>query len=459
MSNSMDPVIGDGNTAPRSLPSVLIFCLIVSIPVFSVIVFGAVDAATWTIISILGSAILALWAIEVWRGGIFPLTGGLVLAPVAAILLIAVIQLIPLFPSSLPNGLLPYEISVPLSLDPYATRFFLLHAFVYLIFLAAAIGSLDRDSRFKKVVIGTIIFGTLMAFFGILQRLGNVDGIYGLRPTPQAIPFGPFVNQHHFAGFMEMTAGLAFGLLFGSRLAKERRLMLAVAAIIMGVAVVMTSSRGGLLSFLGVLAFVLVGNSLLGIKGKANDGFLSSSPKRTAAIGAVALVLVVFGVVLFLGVDSSLMRGLGLDPGDDISNGRLHFWQIALRIFADHPILGAGFESFGVAFTKYDSWPGVFRVEQAHNDYLQILADAGLVGLACVAAFIFLLFRKAFLGIKGDRDDFRRSAKLGAIAGIFGILIHSFFDFPLRTPSNMFFFLLLAAIAVARMGNASERLR
>ena len=48
-----------------------------------------------------------------------------------------------------------------------------------------------------------------MAFFGILQRLAHPEGIYGFRETPQAIPFGPFVNQHHFAAFMEMTSGVA----------------------------------------------------------------------------------------------------------------------------------------------------------------------------------------------------------------------------------------------------------
>jgi O-antigen ligase len=155
------------------------------------------------------------------------------------------------------------------------------------------------------------------------------------------------------------------------------------------------------------------------------------------------------GAVLILGGDSSLTRSLGIVSGEDISSGRLHFWYVALMIFFDHPILGSGLDAFGVVFTKYDTWPGIYRVEQAHNDYLQMLADAGIAGFGCVAAFIYLLFSRGLTNIFTTKDKFRRAVSLGALAGCFGVLVHSFFDFPLRTPANAFFFLMLAAISVA----------
>ncbi|HSK72711.1 MAG TPA: hypothetical protein VK892_13505, partial [Pyrinomonadaceae bacterium] len=80
--------------------------------------------------------------------------------------------------------------------------------------------------------------------------------------------------------------------------------------------------------------------------------------------------------------------------------------------------------------------------------YLQILTDAGILGFACVTAFIYLLFRQSLQTIGKTHDNFRRSVGVGALAGCFGILIHSFFDFPLRTPSNGFFFLILVVLAV-----------
>jgi len=161
------------------------------------------------------------------------------------------------------------------------------------------------------------------------------------------------------------------------------------------------------------------------------------------------LLIVLFGAVLLLGGDAPLSRGIGLTTQADVSSGRLHFWSVGLQIFAAHPIIGAGLDAFGTAFPLYDTWNGNFRVEQAHNDYLQILADAGITGFLCVAAFIFLLFKQGFQKISAEHSHFRRSVSVGAMAGCFGILIHSFFDFPLRTSSNAFFFLLFAVFATA----------
>jgi O-antigen ligase len=118
-----------------------------------------------------------------------------------------------------------------------------------------------------------------------------------------------------------------------------------------------------------------------------------------------------------------------------------------LQIFFAHPILGAGLEAFGTAYTQFDSQSGLFRVEQAHNDYLQTLADAGILGFICVVSFIYLLFKESLGTIANAKDGLRKNAALGALAGCFGILIHSFFDFPLRTPSNAFVFLMLVAVA------------
>jgi O-antigen ligase len=125
-----------------------------------------------------------------------------------------------------------------------------------------------------------------------------------------------------------------------------------------------------------------------------------------------------------------------------------------LKIFLEHPLIGAGLDAFGVAFTKHDTWNGLLRVEQAHNDYLQTLADAGIIGFACVVAYIYLLFRRGLKTV-ANAHGFRRDAAIGALAGCFGILIHSFFDFPLRTPSNAFFFLMICSVAVVSIRSDS----
>jgi hypothetical protein len=66
------------------------------------------------------------------------------------------------------------------------------------------------------------------------------------------------------------------------------------------------------------------------------------------------------------------------------------------------------------------------------------------------------LFRKSASVIETAESDYRKSAARGALAGCFGILIHSFFDFPLRTPSNAFFFLILVTIATVSIPNLKK---
>ena len=176
-----------------------------------------------------------------------------------------------------------------------------------------------------------------------------------------------------------------------------------------------------------------------------------SGSKLSLILGGVGMAVVILGLVIYLGGDESLTRGLGLaaTPGNDVSNGRLHFWSIAIKIFLDHPVIGAGFEAFGVAFTRYETWNGVLRVEQAHNDYLQMLADGGVLAFACVVGFGVMLFRKGLATVQKSGAGIRRDAAIGALSGCVGIMVHSFFDFPLRTWSNSFFFLLIVAVAIA----------
>lgn len=440
-----------------SLWSRVIVTLTLFIPVFATVLFGGVDNTTWIFISITWAAIIFLWLTEAWKANGLLFNPSVLQVPLLGLLLIGLIQLLPLGGDT--GATLSVPVSRALSLDPYATRFFVFHLVVYMIFFAACLTFINNEARLRKAFLLVIIFGAFMAFFGIMQRLANPDGIYGLRGTPQAIPFGPFINQHHFASFMQMTGGVTIGLLFGRKTGKDKKILLTIAVVIMSAATLMTSSRGGVLGFISVVAFIALLNFFLGRWSKnkqssreANTGI---QQKVVITASAVALAFVVFGLVLLLGGGEQLFRGIGVtEIQDGVTNGRAHFWPIAIIIFLEHPVLGAGFDAFGVAFTQHDTWNGMLRVEQAHNDYLQTLADSGITGFICIAAFIYFLFRSGLRTI-AQTQGLRRDVAIGSLAGCFGILIHSFFDFPLRTPSNTFFFLLLCAMATVPVRSSS----
>ena len=422
-----------------------IFLLLCVLPVFSTVLFGAVDNTTWIIISIFWVAIILLWLVESSKAKGLLFSPNLLQIPVAGFLLIGLVQLLPL------GG--------GISIDPYATRFFVIRLIVYLTFFAACLTFINNEGRLKKVVFLVITFGAAMAFIGILLRLANPEGVYGIRKTPQAIPFGPFVNQHHFASFMQMAAAPAVAFLFGKDTGRDKKLLLLMAVVVMGAATVLTSSRGGVLGFGSMVAFVVLVNFFSRERAADTETSVNKGTQRKIVLAAsgAALILVIFGVVIFLGGGDALFRGVGLSNAEaDLSTGRAHYWPIAIRIFLEHPLLGAGFDAFGAAYSKFDTWNGLLRVEQAHNDYLQTLTDAGLAGFACLGAFIYLLFKKGLGMVAGAGSSFRRNAAIGALAGCFGILIHSFFDFPLRTPSNAFFFLLLAVIATVSIKTSED---
>src|SRR4030095_16621842 len=437
-----------------------IVALCCAVPIAATLAYGAVDSWTIGLLAILVAVIVILWMLDAGISGEFRYSTAMLQVPVLALIVLGCIQLLPLR-----SALDPASVDAPLvrslSMDPYATRFFLMRLSICFVFFAAALAYVPGAGRQKRIAIILVVFGTLLAFFGILQKLATPEAIYGLRETPQAIPLGPFVNQHHFAALMEMTSGIALGLLFGGGVTRERKLFVALAAGIMGMAIIFTGSRGGLISYLGVVAFAAAASFVWEADSKRLADHESRSRGRRnllVMIAAGGLVLLILGSVLFLGGEASVLRGIGLDESQaDVTSGRSHFWHIAWQIFLANPILGAGFDSFGVAFTRYDTWNGQFRVEQAPNDYMQILADSGLLGFACVAGFIFILVRKGVKAIIRRGSDIHRSISTGALAGCFGILIHSFFDFPLRTPANAFVFLLIVVLAVGQNSTTRSR--
>jgi O-antigen ligase len=438
------------NEKPSRLGGV-VFVLLCLVPMLAAIAYGAVDNWALGLLTIFAGLILVFWILDALVRGELRFSTSALQLPLFGLILIGVVQLLPVRSANIPAELLAVPAASAFSLDPYLTRLAVILLVVYLVFFAAALVYINDQKRLRRVVFTIIIFAAMMSFYGILQRLANLESIYGLRPSPQAVPFASMVNMHHFAAFMEMTIGLTLGLLFGGATKKDKNLLLIIAVVLMGIGVVFTGSRGGLISLLGVFGFVISAN-ILKMRGEGKTAENVRNYRRNFAMvgGGIALLLVLFGSVLLLGGDQSLLRGVGLqDMKGDVSSGRTHFWQIALKIIFDHPILGTGLNSFGTVYTQYDTWNGALRVEQAHNDYLQMLADAGILGLSCIIAFIFLLFRQSLRIIGKASDNFRRSAAVGALAGCFGIMLHSFFDFPLRTPSNAFFFLLLTVIATA----------
>jgi O-antigen ligase len=299
-----------------------------------------------------------------------------------------------------------------------------------------------------RTIVRTItIFGFLLAMFGLTQSFTS-DGtrVYWVRQLAQSTAFGPFINRHHFAGYMELAIALPLGLLFSGAIESYKRPLYAFVVMMMGVALILTNSRGGIISLAAEILFLVV-VATPGLRGGERRPRAQRIRSALVRAGlAFGLIAVLIGATIAVGGSDVFTRFLGTPNAADPTTGRAHFWSVTLDVIRAYPLVGSGLGSFGVIYTRYDSLNGFYRLEQAHNDYLQTLADGGLLGGLLGIAFLVILFGKGFARRETD-DKFRRGVATGALAGCFAVLIHSFFDFTLHTTANALLFLILAALA------------
>jgi O-antigen ligase len=247
---------------------------------------------------------------------------------------------------------------------------------------------------------------------------------------------------------MELTVALPLGLLFAGAVDREKRILYLFIAGMMGVALFMNTSRGGVLSFIAEVIFFVLVTTFWRKENERTSRWFSRIRGAIVrvALGIALVIGLVIGGLLLGGGDVPLSRLIDSVNTDDPTTGRAHFWSVTIDMIKAHPFLGTGLGAFGVIYTRFDNRNGLLRLEQAHNDYLQILSDGGVVGALLGLAFVVLLFGRAFNRLR-TRDPFRRGVALAAAGGCFAVLVHSFFDFTLHTTANALLFLILAALA------------
>ena len=423
----------------------LIVCIAI---ILSALAYGTVHYWALALFFLGGITILILWVIDGWNLGSFRLSRNVLQLPLLAMFLLGVFQLLPLRqPENVGTHSIPLVSSI--SFDPYSTRFILVQVAALTLYFAAVLIFTDTPKRLRLLVRTIMVFGFFLAIFGLTQSFTSPDKVYWVRELPQAQAFGPFINRHHFAGYMELALALPLGLVFTGAIEREKKFIYLFAAGLMAVALIMTNSRGGLISLFAEVLFLVATMGLRRRHRKKRESSAIRPWMRSAAVKAglaLTLIVIMFCSVVLLGGEEALSRFVGSVNTDDPTTGRAHFWSVTVDIIKTHPLVGIGLGAFGVVYTGYDTRNGMYRLEQVHNDYLQVLSDAGIIGAVIGLFFLVNLFRMGFQR-RDSRDDFRRGVATGALAGCFAVLIHSFFDFTLHTPANALLFLVLAALA------------
>jgi O-antigen ligase len=400
--------------------------------VFTALAHGAVEAWSVAIFELMVAALLFLWGIKLFwdeRGSLrFPATA----LPIMALLGLALAQSVSI------NG------RMSLSMDAEATRWASL-TFLCLIgaFLIAA-NFLATRERINFLAWFFLTYGLALAIFSLIQHLTWNGKFYWVRPNLSEVrPFGPFVNHSNFAGYMELLIPFPVALILTGAVRAEAKLLCTFSAIVMGSAIVASLSRGGMISLGAGMAFL----AIAGTKKKLSR----ANRKVPALLVVLAVVLAIGASSLWIGADSVVNR---IAKTANEPDSRIWVWRDTLSMIRANPILGVGFGAYETAFSIYTKSNGSLRVPQAHNDYLQVVADCGMLGGAIAIWFLILLWR-AFRASLMSSDPMPASAALASGAGIFSILVHSLFDFNLQIPSTALLFLVLTSV-ISNVG-ASQR--
>src|SRR5438876_902304 len=376
------------------------------------------------LIAVIAFAVLSHGGVEPWARGILESASGILFVLWALSFLVSKkeqeIALPPLlFPMAAFTVVVIVQFAFRLTSSPFTTRteLQLLLSMLILFFLAAQ--TLRTLSDWRAFAWFVMIFAFLIAGLGILQHMTFNGKLYWFREMRYGgIPFGPYVNRNHFAGFAELVLPIALVPLLLGRVRRERLFIVGMLVIIPLSALMLSASRGGIISLGAELAFLILVLIL----------------KRTGGrhlFAGAAVLLVAFLTVSWLGVSQMLSRFSSLQTLEVTQSKRASMRHGAWRIFVDHPILGTGLGTLQQVYPPYETLYDGKIVNHAHNDYLEVLAETGLLGGICCAWFLGVLLVQSLERLRQFNHSFSGALQLSGFLACSGFLVHSLVDFNL----------------------------
>jgi O-antigen ligase len=377
-------------------------------------------------------------------------------APLLALVGLALFQSLPLF-----SGPGPISPRTSLSADPHTTRLFAVQLLALITAVLLLLRYTSSKARLRKLIYLVIGVAVASAVFGFIRKNLQQGPGFLLPGLPVGgRGFGQFINRNHFAFLVEMSLGLALGLVFGQASGQRRRLALLAVGGLLWVALIYSGSRGGIVASLCELLFLGV---LLDPVRHLTKRFADTKRRRFQdLVGGLAVRA--FLIVCLVGLFAYGVGWVGGEPlvsnfqltvtdfsqqemENNINTSRKEIWSATWRMIKANPIVGGGLGSYWIGITKYHRASGEMTPQQAHNDYLELMASGGLLGCALVAWFLVVFLRGVRRSLRSS-DPYSRAACLGAITGIFGVAVHSFVDFGLHITINALVLLVLTVIAV-----------
>jgi O-antigen ligase len=332
----------------------------------------------------------------------------------------------------------------------YVARQELIRILVYAFLFFAILNNLHRQESVQIISCALVFLAMAIAGGAIYQFLTHSKRVWQADTDPVFGASGPYVSRNHLGGFLEMILPLGLAYTLTSRLQPVTKVFLGYASLVILAGIAVTISRGAYVST--ALALVLFFGVLLF--------------HRAYRLPSLVLLVVILGAGAYYLPKSYPIRARVLPmlagEGGIETDCRVLLWQSAIRVWQENPWWGVGPAHYDYRFRQFRPAPVQLRPGWAHNDYLNALAEWGVVGTGLVAAAWVLLgwgVLRTWPCVRGkprDLGEERNSNKfafvLGGSLGLAAILAHSVVDFNMHIPAN-------AILAIALMALLSSHLR
>lgn len=320
------------------------------------------------------------------------------------------------------------------------------------------VNNIRDEKQINRIISAVIIVGAVLGVYGIFQYNG-IDFYFIINTIAGQRVYGLFGNPGYFAGYLILPLSLAISLFLVSK-NRKRKILLLIGILAMGTTFIVTFTRSSYLA-LGISSIFVFLLFLLA-RGKI---FIKENKK----IIIFVLIIIILTVSLFI-IPTSLSK-----PGTTISRikgrisivqlknaltsgARITIWKVTGTMIKDRPILGSGIGTFIYNDLRYKAkffeqgdnrsiYPYYGFAEKAHNEYLQLWAELGTIGLAIFLWLMIAYFNSGIRYLKREKDGQKQGIMIGLMGAVVAFLVHSFFWFPLHLTTNVSLLWLFIGLA------------
>lgn len=440
-----------------------IFASLLVVIFLTALPYGAVEPWWAALFECAVFALTMLWIVEGFLSGSWLVRAHWLLLPLLMLVVYCLVQTVPLAGSEVAS----VQVRQTLSADPYQTRLVALKLFALTLAAAMLLRYTSSTRRMHALIYTVVGVALLSALFGIIRQTTQRESIGFVLPYLRSgSGYGQFINKNHFAFLAEMALGLLLGIVAGG-VQRDRLLIYLALALPVWTALVLSTSRGGLFSmlaqvlFLGLLVTSLRPGSETKERSAGSAASLAGRLSRSFLLRAILLISL--GAIVFVGAiwvgGEQLVHRIETVPGEVASErvedsegvSRKAIWSATWELIKAHPFAGTGFGGYSAAIPQYHRASGRMTPQEAHNDYLELLASGGVVGPVLLIWFLWIFIRRVRERLRLS-GRFARAATIGALTGLFGVAVHSFVDFGLHITINALVLLALVCIATCEGG-------